>query len=125
MHHLQVGKLEAQLKQLLNRPQGSPDIEPANLTETPLAQTYDDLLAAAQAQNPELAGAVVPIGLALIAAMVLVNLRGVKEAGTVFAAPTYIYLVAILGLGLERACELCVDLDVNLSWGSNWAEAKG
>jgi outer membrane protein, heavy metal efflux system len=57
MHHLQVGKLEAQLKQLLNRSQGSPDIETADLTETPLAQTYDDLLAAAQAQNPELAGA--------------------------------------------------------------------
>jgi outer membrane protein TolC len=57
MHHLQVGKLEAHLKQLLNRSQGSPDIETADLTETPLAQTYDDLLAAAQAQNPELAGA--------------------------------------------------------------------
>jgi outer membrane protein, heavy metal efflux system len=57
MHHLQVGKLEAQLKQLLNRSQGSPDIEPADLTETPLAQNYDDLLVAAQAQNPELAGA--------------------------------------------------------------------
>jgi cobalt-zinc-cadmium efflux system outer membrane protein len=57
MYHLQVGKLEAQLKQLLNRPQGSPDIETTDLTETPLAQTYEDLLAAAQAQNPELAGA--------------------------------------------------------------------
>ncbi len=57
MHHLQVGKLEAQLKQLLNRPQGSPDIETADLTETPLTQTYDDLLASAQAQNPDLAGA--------------------------------------------------------------------
>jgi len=57
MHHLQVGKLEAQIKQLLNRAQGSPDIEPAGLTETPLAQTYGDLLAAAQTQNPELAGA--------------------------------------------------------------------
>jgi len=57
MHHLQVGKLEAQLKQLLNRSQGSSDIEPADLTETPLAQNYDDLLVAAQAQNPELAGA--------------------------------------------------------------------
>ena len=54
MHHLQVGKLEAQLKQLLNRSQGSPDIETADLTETPLAQTYNDLLTAAQAQNPEL-----------------------------------------------------------------------
>src|SRR6266446_8837870 len=57
MHHLQVGKLEAQLKQLLNRSQESPDIEPANLLETPLLQTYAELLAAAQLQNPEIAGA--------------------------------------------------------------------
>ena len=55
MHHLEVGKLEAQLKQLLNRPQDSADIEPADLTETPLPQTYDELLAAVKAQNPELA----------------------------------------------------------------------
>jgi cobalt-zinc-cadmium efflux system outer membrane protein len=57
MHHLQVGKLEAQLKQLLNRSQESPHIEPADLAETPLVQTYADLLAAAQTQNPEIAGA--------------------------------------------------------------------
>jgi cobalt-zinc-cadmium efflux system outer membrane protein len=55
MHHLEVGKLEAQLKQFLNRPQDSPDIEPADLTETPLLQNYQELLAAAKAQNPELA----------------------------------------------------------------------
>src|SRR5712664_628290 len=57
MHHLEVSKLEAQLKQLLNRPQDSPDIEPAELVETPLVQTYTDLLAATQTQNPEIAGA--------------------------------------------------------------------
>jgi outer membrane protein TolC len=57
MHHLQVSKLEAQLKQLLNRSQESPDIETANLLETPLVQTYADLLAAVQVQNPEIAGA--------------------------------------------------------------------
>jgi cobalt-zinc-cadmium efflux system outer membrane protein len=57
MHHLEVGKLEAQIKQLLNRPQDSPDIEPSELTETPLAQTYAELLTAAQVQNPEIAGA--------------------------------------------------------------------
>ena len=57
MHHLQVGKLEAQLKQLLNRSQESPDIETTDLRETPLVQTYADLLAAAQVQNPEIAGA--------------------------------------------------------------------
>src|SRR6266700_7297100 len=55
MHHLEVGKLEAQLKQFLNRSQDSPDIEPADLTETPLLQNYQELLGAAKAQNPELA----------------------------------------------------------------------
>jgi len=57
MHHLEVGKLEAKLKQFLNRPQDSPDIEPADLTETPLLQNYQELLSAAKAQNPELASA--------------------------------------------------------------------
>src|SRR5229473_3678460 len=57
MHHLEVGKREAQLKQLLNRAQDSPDIEPTGLVETPLVQTYADLLAAAQVENPELASA--------------------------------------------------------------------
>src|SRR5713101_6347499 len=57
MHHLEVGKLEAQIKQNLNRPQDSPDIEPTDLVETPLVQTYAELLAAAQVQNPEIASA--------------------------------------------------------------------
>ncbi len=57
MHHLEVGKLEARLKELLNRSQNSPDIEPTGLSETPLVQTYDELLAAAITQSPELAGA--------------------------------------------------------------------
>src|SRR5467141_1022452 len=57
MHHLEVGKLEAKLKQFLNRPQDSPDIAGADLTETPLLQNYQELLSAAKAQNPELASA--------------------------------------------------------------------
>lgn len=56
-HHLEMGKLEAELKQLLNRSQDSPDIEPAEPPETPLAQTYDDLLAATKTQNPDIAAA--------------------------------------------------------------------
>src|SRR5260370_1369875 len=39
------------------RSQESPDIEPADLLETPLVQSYADLLAAAQVQNPEIASA--------------------------------------------------------------------
>jgi outer membrane protein TolC len=45
------------LLQLLNRPQDSPDIEPTDLAETPLVQTYTELLAAAQVQNPGIASA--------------------------------------------------------------------
>lgn len=56
-HHLEMGKLEADLKQLLNRPQDSRDIEPAELFETPLAQTYDDLLAATKTRNPDVEAA--------------------------------------------------------------------
>lgn len=55
--HLEQGKLEAELKQLLNRSQDSPDIEPVPLSETPLAQTYDELLAATRTQNPDVAAA--------------------------------------------------------------------
>jgi len=57
MHHLEVAKAQAQLKQLLNRSQSSPDIEPADLPETPLSHTFDELLAATTAQNPDISGA--------------------------------------------------------------------
>src|SRR5216684_6389500 len=57
MHHLEVAKLQAQLKELLNRSQSSPDIETTDLSETPLPYSYEDLLAATKAQNPQIAGA--------------------------------------------------------------------
>ncbi|HXM95229.1 MAG TPA: TolC family protein [Candidatus Dormibacteraeota bacterium] len=57
MHHLDVAKLQAQIKQLLNRPQSSPDIEPSELSETPLPNTFEELLSATKTQNPEISGA--------------------------------------------------------------------
>ena len=57
MHHLEVAKTQAQIKQLLNRSQTSPDIEAANLPETLLPYTFDELLSAARGQNPAIAGA--------------------------------------------------------------------
>src|SRR5258708_10374601 len=44
MHHLEVARLEAQIKQLLSRVQFSPDIEPSELPETPLPYTFEELL---------------------------------------------------------------------------------
>ena len=57
MHHLEMAKWQAQIKQLLNRPQSSPDIQPEDLTERLFERTYDELLAAARVQNPEIAAA--------------------------------------------------------------------
>jgi len=57
MHHLEVAKAQAQIKQLLDRSQSSPDIEPAELPETPLPYSFDELLAATKAQNSDISGA--------------------------------------------------------------------
>jgi cobalt-zinc-cadmium efflux system outer membrane protein len=57
MHHLEVAKTQAQIKQLLSRSQTSPDIEAADLPETPLPYSFDELLSAAKGQNPAIAGA--------------------------------------------------------------------
>jgi outer membrane protein, heavy metal efflux system len=52
MHHREVGQLEAQLKQLLNRPQESPDIQTEPLAERTLSYSASDLLSLTKHQNP-------------------------------------------------------------------------
>ena len=54
---LEAGKVQAEIKQLLNRQQSSPDIETTELSDTTTPYTYDQLLAAAKMNNPEIAGA--------------------------------------------------------------------
>ena len=56
-NQLEAGKVQAEIKQLLNRQQSSPDIETTELSDTTVAYTYDQLLAAAKMNNPEIAGA--------------------------------------------------------------------
>ena len=54
---------------------------------------------------PELFEARVAVGVGIVVAIALVNLRGVRESGLVFSLPTYAYLVAVfgvLGIGLLR-----------------------
>lgn len=57
MNDLEAGKLQAELKGLLNRSQTSEDIEPGSVSETALTYTLDQLLDAARANNPEIAAA--------------------------------------------------------------------
>jgi outer membrane protein, heavy metal efflux system len=53
MHHQQMGQIQAHLKGLLNRDQGSLDIVTEDLIENPLKQSSDDLLAVVRQNNPQ------------------------------------------------------------------------
>jgi amino acid transporter len=52
-------------------------------------------VAAVTSAIPALTSAAVPIGLAVIVLLAAGNLRGVREAGAVFAPPTYLFVAAI------------------------------
>lgn len=54
MHHQQMGQVQAHLKGLLSRDQGSPDIVTDDLMETPLTRTSDELLAVVRQNNPQI-----------------------------------------------------------------------
>jgi outer membrane protein, heavy metal efflux system len=54
MHHQQMGLVQANLKGLLSRDQGSPDIITEDLIETPLNRSSDELLAAVKENNPQI-----------------------------------------------------------------------
>jgi amino acid transporter len=53
-------------------------------------------VAAITSAIPSLAPDTVPLGLAVIAVLIAGNLRGVRQAGLLFAAPTYMFILAIL-----------------------------
>lgn len=54
MHHQQMGQIQAHLKGLLSRDQGSQDIVTEDLTETPLKRTSDELLTVVRQNNPQI-----------------------------------------------------------------------
>ena len=54
---------------------------------------------------PELEWLRVPLGVVAILFVMLINLRGIRESGTLFAAPTYLFLaitLGLIGLGMLR-----------------------
>jgi outer membrane protein TolC len=56
-NRLEVGKLQAELKQLLGRSQTSPDVLTEEIGESPVTRNFDELLSAAQSNNPQISGA--------------------------------------------------------------------
>ncbi|HEX4715789.1 MAG TPA: APC family permease, partial [Ktedonobacteraceae bacterium] len=55
-------------------------------------------VAAITSAIPSLAGAAVPLGIGVIVVLLAGNLRGVRQAGVLFAAPTYAFIFAIFAL---------------------------
>ncbi len=55
-------------------------------------------VAAVVSAFPQLASARIELGLAAIGLILVLNLRGLRQAGAVFALPTYVFVVSILGL---------------------------
>src|SRR5207248_8862645 len=63
------------------------------------------ILAAITSALPNLHDYTVEIALVFVLIITLLNLRGVRESGAIFAAPTYLFIVmafAMLGLGTFR-----------------------
>jgi amino acid transporter len=63
-------------------------------------------VAALTSAVPQLRDHRVTLGLGFIILVTLLNLRGIRESGSIFAVPTYLFLVGIVGmiaLGLVRA----------------------
>ncbi|MFG1623547.1 APC family permease [Kribbella sp. NPDC049227] len=54
----------------------------------------------AKSALPFLAGHEVPLAVGLVLLLTAMNLRGVRESGAIFAIPTYIFMVSIIGMAI-------------------------
>jgi amino acid transporter len=63
-------------------------------------------VAAISSAFPQVRPFVTEIAVASVLLIALVNLRGIRESGTVFAAPTYVFVLAVLGLIVYGAFRL-------------------
>ena len=63
-----------------------------------VAVSISSRVAAITSAVPYLTRATVPLGLAAIAILLAGNLRGIRQAGAIFSAPTYAFLLAMFAL---------------------------
>ncbi len=69
-----------------------------------VAAGVDNIISAAPELNPYR----VPINLGFVAVLTAMNLRGVRESGRIFAIPTYLFVVGVLGLITTGFAEMAV-----------------
>ncbi|HET7685262.1 MAG TPA: APC family permease [Candidatus Limnocylindria bacterium] len=63
-----------------------------------VAVSVSAAVAAITSVVPELFGERVLIGVGIVVVLMLGNLRGIRESGTIFMAPTYLYIGIVLGM---------------------------
>ncbi len=54
----------------------------------------------AAAALPQLRGHEMPVAVALVVLLTAMNLRGVRESGTLFAIPTYAFMIGVIGMAV-------------------------
>ncbi|MBI4492953.1 MAG: APC family permease [Chloroflexi bacterium] len=74
---------------------------------------------------PELFDYRVALGVAFVVLLCLGNLRGIRESATIFAAPTYVYLVAIFGLLAFGLFRLATGTLPPYEAPAEWSQAQG
>ncbi|WP_329478429.1 APC family permease [Kribbella sp. NBC_01484] len=62
----------------------------------------------AKSALPFLAGHEVPLAVGLVLLLTAMNLRGVRESGAIFAIPTYIFMLSIIGMAIWGLIRLSV-----------------
>lgn len=74
----------------------------------------------AKAMMPFISGHEGWVAAAVIVVLMLVNLRGVRESGTIFAIPTYLFMLAVAGMTIWGLTRIYLLGDVVLSPTHDW-----
>jgi amino acid transporter len=71
---------------------------------------------------PELADYKIPIAVGAVGIITLLNLRGISESGTIFAIPTYGFIVAFAGLIIVGFIRILIDPSLQAEPLKSWEE---
>lgn len=74
---------------------------------------------------PELDGLQVPISVGAVGIVTLLNLRGIRESGTIFAIPTYGFIVAFGGMIVVGFVRLMIDPGLEAPELESWKHSAG
>jgi amino acid transporter len=90
-----------------------------------VAVSVSAAVAAITSVIPEIFPERVLIALAIVAILMLGNLRGIRESGTIFMAPTYLYVVLILGMVAIGLARLATGTFPEYTPPPGWLSAEG